>query len=65
MTRRNFQRNRSIVLASLNGVTTKELARPFNLAQKSITEYERHRLELSPDRAWRAPKSGRRRSFRA
>ena len=52
MGRRTFQRNRLIVLASRDGVTTKELARQFNLAQKSVAEIirnERHRLELSLD----------------
>jgi plasmid maintenance system antidote protein VapI len=41
----------------LNGATTRELARHFSLAQKSITEIirnERHRLALSPDPAYRA-----------
>lgn len=57
MGRKTFERNQSIILASLNGATTKELARHFNLAQKSITEIirnERHRLALSPDPAYRA-----------
>jgi hypothetical protein len=52
MGRRTFQRNRLIVLASQDGATTKELARRFNLAQKSVAEIirnERHRLELSLD----------------
>ena len=57
MGRKTFERNQSIVLASLNGATTKDLARLFNLAQKSITEIirnERHRLALSPDPVYRA-----------
>ena len=57
MQRKTFQRNRTIVLASLNGATTGELALLFNLSQKSITEIirnERHRVELSPDPLYRA-----------
>jgi Mor family transcriptional regulator len=61
---KTFQRNQLIMLASLNGVTTKELARHFNLAPKSITEIirnERHRLAVSPDPHYRAMrKSGAR-----
>ena len=57
MGRETFERNQSILLASLGGATTKELARHFNLAQKSITEIirnERHRLALSPHPLYRA-----------
>lgn len=50
MARRNFQRDRSIVLASLNGLTTKELAHHFNLAQKSVTEIIRNADCLSDSR---------------
>jgi Mor family transcriptional regulator len=57
MGRRTFHRNRLIVQASLDGSTTKELARRFNLAQKSVAEIirnERHRLELSLDPVYRS-----------
>ena len=61
---KTFQRNQVIMLASLNGVATKELARHFNLAPKSIIEIirnERHRLAVSPDPVYRAlRKSGTR-----
>ena len=53
---KTFQRNQLIMLASLDGVTTKELARQFNLAPKSVVEImrnERHRLAVSPDPAYR------------
>jgi hypothetical protein len=54
---KTFQRNQLIMLASLDGVTAKELARQFNLAPKSIIEIirnERHRLAVSPHPAYRA-----------
>jgi hypothetical protein len=54
---KTFQRNQLIMLASLNGVATNELARHFNLAPKSIIEIirnERHKLAVSPDPAYRA-----------
>jgi Mor family transcriptional regulator len=54
---KTFQRNQLIMLASLNGATTKELARHFNLAAKSIIEIirnERHRLAVSPHPTYRA-----------
>jgi hypothetical protein len=50
MGRRTFERNQSIILASLNGATTKELARHFNLAQKSVTEIIRNADSLSDGR---------------